>query len=308
LLYLRWPLRDVLAIATGGAAVLGASMAAHWIGTGDPLTLYRFSLSHTQVATTELPAGIDTSGGPFFNLELIQNWKRGVAVHWLVDPAINLLASVKIGGTLSLALVLILLGRANFRGRSFDARALRLLAISSGTFLIVIAFGLSIHPTPRMFLPLLAAMVAIASVLLSTTRADLRPLVLLVFVPLLALVSLSLRGLTYDPVEVEQLAEQWVSQADQVVATDRPTHRQLVRSAAVRALPEHAAAPLQLIIAPGDCRRSLRRKPAWTMLREARITTEVTVLAGLLSRIGDGGQPERWSLCLYRNNLAGAAA
>ncbi len=306
LLCLRWPLRDVATVAAGGLFVLGASAAAHWVGAGDPLTVYRLSLAHTQVSTTELPAGIDTSGGPFFNLELIRNWKRSVSVHWLVDPPLNLLASVKMGGTLSLAALLILIGRASFRGDGFHARALRHLGLCSMVFLVAIVFGLSIHPTPRMFLPLLGAVVAMAALILSTTRTDLRAVVLMLFVPLLALGSLSLRWLTYDPIAVEQLAGSWIAQAGEVVATDRQTRRHLVRSAAVRALPEDAAAPLQLVIAPADCASSRRRQPGWRMWRQAPISTEVTMLAEVLSRVGYRTEAEQWSLCLYRNNAAAA--
>ena len=304
LLVVRWPLRDILLVGGSGATLLGASAAAHWIGTGDPLTLYRLSLAHTQVPTTELPAGLDTSGGPFFNLVLIQNWSRDVAVHWTVDPLVNLLVSAKVGGALSIAFVLFLLGRASFRGSSVEARSLRHLGLAAAAFLVIIAFGLSIHPTPRMFLPFVAAIIAMAALIVSTTRTDLRKLVLVLLVPLLMLQSFALRYLTYDPVEVERLAESWIATAGQGIATDRMTHRHLGMSKPVRALPEDERVPLQLVLASGTCETSPKRRPNWSVLRGARVKGAKADLIEALGRVGYRVEAEPWSLCLYRASPA----
>ncbi|HEX8442158.1 MAG TPA: glycosyltransferase family 39 protein [Allosphingosinicella sp.] len=305
LLAWRWPVRAFLLIGAGGLLVLGASMAAHWIGTGDPLTLYRLSLAHTKVPTTELPDWVDTSGSPFFNLDLIRNWSRAVSVHWTVDPAINLLASPKVGLSLGAALLALLLGRGALSNGSAEMRAVGTLIVGSLAFLIIAAFALSIHPTPRMFLPLLAAAVAMTAILVSTARADLRPLILFGLVPLLLAQSFVLRSLTYDPIDVERMAQSWVVAEREPVATDWLTRRHLGLAPAVRALPEDvAAAPLQLLLAPGACEVSPKRRPGWTVRRAALLRRSHSGIGRMLQRAGIGAQREQWSLCLYRNALA----
>jgi hypothetical protein len=309
LLAARWPLRAFVTIGAGGALVLGASMAAHWLGTGDPLTLYRLSLAHTQVATTELPVGTDTTGSPFFNLELIRNWRRSVAVHWTVDPLLNLLASPKIGLSLCAALLVVLLGRSGLKGGSAEARALRLLGAGAVAFLLLTAFALSIHPTPRMFLPLLAAVIAMLALVVNGSRRDLRPLILFGLLPLMLAQSYVARALTYDPADVEQLAETWLAAEREPVGTDWLTRRHLVLASGVARLSEKApTAPLQLLLAPGRCGASSKRQPGWTVERSALLHRSQIGIVRLLAAAGVGAGAEQWSLCLYRTSEASVRA
>jgi 4-amino-4-deoxy-L-arabinose transferase-like glycosyltransferase len=300
LLFFRWPPRSLVLIAAGGAAVLAASGLWQWAVTGDPLHGFRLALSHTKVPTTALPPGTDTSGSPFFNLELIRNWDRDVAVHWTIDPLLNQLASAGAGILLCFSAILFLLGRKAFAGAEPHARALRGLAAGAAAIFVTIAFVLSIHPTPRMFLPAIAAVVAMAAILVTGPRRDLRPLLLYALVPLLMLQSLGSRLIAYDPIEAETLSARWLAETNAPVSTDWLTHRHLNQEAAVRALPRSEGAEgLRLVIANGACETSSRRRDGDRIVRSAVLQRSSDRLIGAFEALGLVVEADPWSLCLY---------
>lgn len=302
LLYLRWPVRTLFAIAGGAVAMLAVSSAAQLLVTGDPFANIRFALAHTQIPTTQLPPGTDTSGSPFFNLELIRNWNRPVSVHWTIDPLLGMSVNEPAGVLVSATGAVLLIGWRAFRGAGSEARDLRVLLLAACATFATICFALSIHPTPRMFLPVIAAVTAAAAVLVDRSRRDLRPLLLLGVAPVLALQSFTTRMLNDDPVRVERLADAWSNQLPRGVATNVMTWRHLHASPAIRALPirEEGSGPY-LILAPWRCDNSPYRRRGWAVSRAAQIPRKNDTFHNALAGAVGFNVPKAppWSLCLY---------
>lgn len=147
--------RSVLLWAVPGLlAAAIAEMAVYAGATGDALYRYRLALGHVAIPSAELPRGFDTSQSPLFNPAYIAAWNReqGIRVHWIVDPWLNLLASPRIGWTLFMALIVLLLTRSALLPK--QRLAIYRLGIPALLVALLLVYGLAIDPKSRMFLGL----------------------------------------------------------------------------------------------------------------------------------------------------------
>lgn len=138
----------------------------YWQTSGDPFLSWRLSLAHTTIPSSELPAGIDLSESPLFNIGFIDSWRpaAGIELHWTVDAFVNLLAS---GAMLVLpfALALLVLHRWSLGKAEAGGQTLLLLVGAASVFFAVLVFGFAIDPKPRMFLPVAAIACVVCGVL-----------------------------------------------------------------------------------------------------------------------------------------------
>jgi len=231
-----------LPFAAAFGAVLAAETLFHLLTAGDPLLGWHLAFRHTQIATSELPAGLDVGRSPLFNLELIRHWRRGMGIglHWTVDPLLNLLADPLSGLTWCGAIAL-----AVARGRDWRRdRWLPGLAAAALLHFLLITYVLAIDPKPRMFLLETAAAATTVGVLgVAAWRSGSRAFVAI----LLALLVGRALLMGYDQTDmgrVRGVAAAWLAAAPPgSVATDEWTRRTLALVPAARSLPLVEAAP-----------------------------------------------------------------
>lgn len=162
-LFTATPQRWIAWLAVGGVGLFACEMLLHSVTAGDPLLSWKLAYAHTSIPSTALPAGMDISRGPLLNADYIANWQRsmGIKVHWLLDGGLNFVANPLVRLTLTFAVLfgLLTIVQANRSSRQprlgLSRRACFLLGAVTAYFGLL-TFVLAVHPTPRMFLPILA--------------------------------------------------------------------------------------------------------------------------------------------------------
>jgi hypothetical protein len=251
--------RKLLALwcVPGFFAPLLAEMAMYWTTTGDPLGRLRLAFGHTQIASTELSASVDTSRSPLFNPEFIAGWQpsNGIRLHWIADPLLNLLTHPQIGLTLSGAILLLLsLGRSG----AIERPALRHVLIGLGaaaSMALLLIYALAIDPKPRMFLPLACAAAAGVGVLLPAAFRSREGKVLACIGCAIFLVrSLVVIAAAPNVTGAERVAGDWIQHRQGSVSVDETTRRHLALVPRARALPvDDPSRPFYLTVAWGGC-------------------------------------------------------
>ena len=300
LLALRWPSRAFLLIGIGGAIVLaGSALFQLWL-TGDLFHSYRLAIAHTSVHTSMLPPGTDTTGGPVFNLELLRTWRRALWIHWIVDPFVNLIVNESVGVLTTTSLAVLGLCWRSFGGSSARARAFRLLGLASAGVFLTMVFGLSIHPTPRMFMPVWGALTAMLALALTGPRRDLKRVILYATIPLMAVQGVGERLLSVDPVFAERTASRWLQEAEGPVFTDLATAKMLYLAPDVASMPtdDHGRG-LYLTFVRSGCAALEDNPKRWPVVREAPIRHSRARLFDVLGPFFPSYDNTPWTLCLF---------
>jgi 4-amino-4-deoxy-L-arabinose transferase-like glycosyltransferase len=206
LLFLSGDRRFVLRILAGFAAPLAVELAAFGLLTGDPLYRRHLSLHHTAIFTNVLPL---KTAHPLFNRDVIAGWHRelGLHVHWAVDGYLNLVLS-------PLVAVLPVLTLVQFARGPRDPRVAFLL-LAALFYSAVLIYALAIFPTPRMFLPALAAL-AIAFAATSVHRRD---AVTIAFAATIAAMALLNAAAHPSSRHWQSIAESWVAEHPGMIET-----------------------------------------------------------------------------------------
>jgi 4-amino-4-deoxy-L-arabinose transferase-like glycosyltransferase len=310
ILFTRRGLRWSLLLAAGGSAMLLAEALFHAGTAGDPLLRWRLELGHTRIPSTALPPGIDLSRSPILNPDYIANWDRaaGIRVHWLLDGALNLLADPLVSLTLAAGAALsatLLLG-ARRRGTAWRGPAAR-----QGWFLLgavlahfgILTFVLAVHPTPRMFLPI----VCVAAFAIGVW-ADRRPgregiplVAALLAIMLATTAAAGLRSVRLPPYQQE--AERWAREHGRTIVVSATAASVFALSPSVSALsrarPWGGGKPV-LAVGPGCAGVADRSR----LLRTFVHRPDFPLRYELALRLGIA--PRRLMLCLVRP--AGRAA
>lgn len=194
--------------------------------TGDPFWRRRLSLGHSQLATTELQGRSQVDGLPFFNRELIENWRRepGLSLHWTIDGLLNLIVNPRTGGIFILLPFLWVMCRNHLSSR--QRRLFRLLALGAVTYAAIIIYMLAMDPKPRIMLPAIAAAVLALGPLLAALLRERKTFTtaLLVGVALICVVNI-LSGYRSD--RAERIIAAWIEQDGDRIETARQTFRRL---------------------------------------------------------------------------------
>lgn len=271
LLFTAAPQRRIALLATGGAGLLACEALLHWVGGGDPLLSWKLAYAHTSIPSTALPAGLDLSRSPLLNADYIANWHRsmGIGVHWLLDGALNFAANPLVRLTLLFAALsgLITIVRNNSAGRlpwlGLSLRA-RFLLGAAVAYFCLLTFVLAVHPTPRMFLPMVAlAAFVIGSQARDPSREARFALAASLSIMLFYTSVQGLQKVGLEPYEAE--AARWARAGGEQLQVDRTAAKVFALVPAVAALPvwKGATDPPVLHIS-GQCggageRRVLRR-------------------------------------------------
>ena len=197
------------------------------VQTGDPLWRRRLSIGHAQLATTELQGRSHVSGSPFFNRELIENWRHepGLSLHWMVNGLLNLIINPRTAGLFLLLPFLWMMGRAYLTEQ--ERRIVRFLALGAIIHAAIIIYLFAIDPKPRMMLP---ALTAAALALGPLFAALLRERVVLAWGLLIGLSSISAANILsgYRSDRADRIAASWIQQDGHRIETARQTYRRLI--------------------------------------------------------------------------------
>ena len=153
LFLLRQNLKGAAFLIAGFALPLLVELAFFYAETGNPLYRRTLSVQHTLVPSSELD--IEERGAPFFNANLIANWRfePGLNLHWTVNGLVNLLVNPKT------ALIFLITPAFYFLYRDHlnetEKRVATFLLGASLFYLVGLIYGLAVDPKPRMmFAPL----------------------------------------------------------------------------------------------------------------------------------------------------------
>lgn len=253
LLWASRSIRPVIYVAVGFAVGIGAEILFYSALGQPPLLPWTLSLSHSHIPTSALPPGVDVSGSPLFNLALIRNWETasGIHVHWTVDALLNLLASPVIGMTLLAAPVLVLLNRNRSAVSDESWPWIGFAAAAALFYFVTLVFVFAIHPTPRMFCPLVALASMTAGVL--AVRGNKSGFFLVLGLLIIGLFkAIFSPSFVMDARPIERQAERWIAAAGTTpVAIDLTTRKYLDRSVIVHAKPATERAGPGFTIAGG---------------------------------------------------------
>lgn len=194
--------------------------------TGDPFWRRRLSVGHTELNTTELRGRSHVSGLPFFNRELIENWRHepGLSLHWTVDGLLNLIINPRTAGLFVLLPFLWSMSRAYLRER--ERRLIGFLVLAAVVHAAIITYAFAIDPKPRMMLPALAAAALALGPML---RALLRNRPVFGWALLCALVLISAANILsgYRSDRADRIAAAWIGQYGSRIETPRQTYRRM---------------------------------------------------------------------------------
>jgi 4-amino-4-deoxy-L-arabinose transferase-like glycosyltransferase len=240
--FTRAPLQRVLLLGVGGASVLAAEALLHAIGAGNPLLSWELAHAHTRIPSSALPIGLDLSRSPILNADYIANWERerGIEVHWLLDGALNVIADPLVSITLIAAAAFCVSSLA----RSNDAQPRRRISTRSRFLLAVVAsyfclltFVLAVHPTPRMFLPILCVAAFAIGLWADRNRTPSGQAVIAATLALMT-ASTALQGLNaVDLAPYEREAERWAGDSKGGLAIDPIAASVFTLSPTLSALP-----------------------------------------------------------------------
>lgn len=221
--------------------------------TGDPFWRRRLSVGHTELSTTELKGRSHVSGLPFFNRELIQNWRHepGLSLHWMIDGLLNLIINPRTAGLFVLLPFLWSMSRSYLREP--ERRLIGFLLLAAVVHAAIITYAFAIDPKPRMMLPALAAA---ALALGRMFRALLRNRPIFGRGLLCALVAISaaniLSGFRSD--RADRIAAEWISRDGSRIETPRQTHRRMTFQPGAGSLaPMTSDRPLLLVQVNNSC-------------------------------------------------------
>ena len=209
LLFLSGDRKSAVRIMGGFLAPFGVELATYYGLTGDALYRRHLSLAHTTLPTPVLPF---TEANPLFNVDIIKSWYResGIHLHWTVDGFLNLLPNPTTALLPIATLIQVL--------RVELDRKLRFLLLAAVFYCAALIYGLAIFPTPRMFLPALAAL-AVAFAVLSLRWRD---AVSIALMAMIAAVSLLCTTVHPSSAHWQTVAEQWETKyAGQVETTQQ---------------------------------------------------------------------------------------
>lgn len=224
--------------ASGAAMPLIAELLIFWVSTGDPLWRRQLSLVHTQIASTEIRAAIDTSRSPILNPDYIANWRRdpGIHIHWLVDGLINLLCNAKAGVTLALSGLFFAM-----YGRSLDRDKRALVGWSLGIALYwacFLIYVLAIDPKPRMMMVPISLSALALAVLMTDRAAKGSALVAWVVSGTAVLLGIAVT-LTYPHIRSGETAfSLWAARYPEQIEADETMRRHLALTKAGSTLPD----------------------------------------------------------------------
>lgn len=284
--------RNILLFAVAGlVATLGAEMLAYAAATGDPLRRYGIAFGHVAIATSELPAGFDTSQNPLFNPAYIASWKREMGIQWAwpLDPWLNLLASPRIAATLWAGILAVLLF-----GRTVELPARRAVpAIAGGALLVssLLIYGLALDPKSRLFLLLAGAAAMIAGGYAGGALRRPNNLLATALCGLFFAVSLPVLFASPTILPLEPAARRWIERHGGMIETDPTTRAYLAFVPGAQGLPPVGSGrPLRLSITLSGCEQQ-----ASAIARKEDV--RVRLLASATRRYPKTGQFE---LCLVK--------
>lgn len=260
--------------------------------TGDPFYRRGLSLAHTTIPSTELRGEVSAGGSPFFNVDLIANWRHdpGFKVHWAIDGLFNLLTNAKAGLAIFFSIVLLPVAWGALQAP--EKRLIKVAAAIGLYWAVMLIYVFAIDPKPRMmFVPLLAASFILAILLRATARRGFRLLAGLVTAMTVIsglAISAMQQELWSEDAKVEALLERYPGQ----IEIDENSRRHLALVEGIESLPDlEADRPLLLIKIDTSC----------TIWREGFLRRDVDILAELRMTIldehliGTGG-----TVCLLR--------
>lgn len=163
----RWLRRgDWLLVAIGAVPLLALDNAWLWWATGDPLYRLHVAMHHVAVPSRHMTGGAFT-GAVFMNPALAERWipDGPIAVHWTVNPLLNLLVDPFYGGGFLLAVLLMLAARGT---GVLERDARRWLGGMGAIAAVAFAFAtyvLMVSQRPRYYLLALLAVLAFDAVL-----------------------------------------------------------------------------------------------------------------------------------------------
>jgi len=235
----------------GFAAPVIAESLFLWHLAGDPLLRLHLALHHTQLQSSELSAGVDTSRSPLLNPAFIAGWhpSNGIHVCWPIDPILNLLSHPEIGMTLLSALLL--LASAPSGTRRQTAGRFVLIATAGATLLIYV---LAIDPKPRMFLPLVTtSSMAIGAMVPISWYIGRRTIAVAVLAILFAQ-SVCFIAASFSTYRLEPVAASWIARDPDAITMDETTKRVLALVPAIQNLPVNDdSRPLHLTVSGLGC-------------------------------------------------------
>lgn len=238
----------------GPAAVISLEMLVYGIATGDPTYRYQLALAHGSVPSAELLASVDTRQSPIFNPAYIAGWKReaDIALWWLLDPWLNLLASPRFGAILIAgAIVFPFSWRKMDRDGRRICRTILLLALLVSALQI---YGLGMDPKSRIFLLLACAVavsVAAAAVTAWRTGTGLVPATV---VSLALIWGVRVLAAIPNTHAYEEQAARWIKAHPNQIESDEASRRALTLLPGASEMRELGnGRQLQIIHSPAGC-------------------------------------------------------
>lgn len=195
--------------------------------TGDPFWRRRQSMHHSELVTTELKGRISVDGSPFFNRDLIANWRHepGISIHWAVDGFVNLVANPRTAG---IFLLFALFWVQTRNGRIGTARRRSgLLALAALTYAAILIYLFAIDPKPRMVLPALVA-TALATAPLFAELERQRPAFAKMTACGILILSILSVSSGYRTGTADKLLREWIRHNGDQIETVRQTRRRMV--------------------------------------------------------------------------------
>lgn len=263
------------------------------IQTGDPFWRRRLSISHAELSTTELKGRSRVSGLPFFNRELIENWRHepGLSVHWAIDGLLNLGVNPRTAGLFVLLPFLWALGRPFVTIR--ERRLILLLLVAAALHAAIIVYVFAIDPKPRMMLPALAVVaIALGPLFCSLQRER----TLFTSGLLVALILISAANILsgYRSDRADEITRSWIQEHGVRIETARQTYRRLIFQPDAKILaPMTSDRPLLLVQVNNSCSNWLEEmniRRSWLQIeRSASLGSYPATLVA-----------EQAHLCLFR--------
>lgn len=274
----------LLALGAGFAAPLLVEFFIYFLNTGDPLYRRQLSLRHTLIPSSELK--VIEHRSPFFNANLIANWKHepGFHIHWLVDGFANLLVNLKTGLLFLLAPLLFAFCRPSSDEKKSAANILA-GAFFYSAFLIYV---LAIDPKPRMMYVPLAGLALVAGFIAVRCWNS---VIATAFVCTTVLSALCLEGQPRS-LRWQRIAEKWVAQFPGQIEASQQGY--FVLSNKLHTLPRLGSGkPYLLLLKDGHCHMTSQYDPV-------RVSGLPVVKVSYGNRIGTM-VGDKSSMCLFRN-------
>ena len=278
----------------GFAIPLAIEFVTFALATGDPFWRRELSVRHTRIPSSELLVDVDPSKLPFFNKELIANWRMqpGIHIHWAIDGFANLLVNAFAGLSLLAVPLIAVFPKSGISNEArWDAMKLWLTAV---LYMAVLIFGLALDPKPRVMLIPLAMITAAFALLTWQLHECGRKAVAYSIWFAGSILVLPLQVAHQRTDSVEPAAAEWIRNRPGQVEIDSNTRRLLALVPSAEALPDlRAERPYLLYMSITDCHRWLAQGTVPSGTFDVVEQASVSKLAPLDSRL-------RAELCLLR--------